>query len=175
MKFISKYNILILIIVFLLVTNVTTVVTFIMKENNLKLKENGTMVEIPDKGLGRFFRDELGLNQEQHIAFREQRRKFRDDGRKITQNLQTKRRAFLDEMSKTKPDTAKLEKLSDEIGDLHKQLKQRTYTYFFKLKSHCNVEQQEKLFNIFRAMNNPEIDIRCRMRKGRMHRPERRN
>ena len=158
---ISRFNTktLVTIIVFLVVLNLSTIGT-IVYHIYFSGEENGSevvveQVDVPDRGLGRFFRQQLDLTPQQHVQFRNFRREFHAKANKVTNELQEKRNEFMTELGKEHSDTKKLHKLSEEIGELHAELKHLTFEYYLQMKSVCDREQQEKLYIIFRSMMNP--------------------
>ncbi len=56
------------------------------------------------------------------------------------------------ELNSVKPDRKKLNKLSDQLGEKHKELKGYTFDYYFRLQSVLNEDQQKKMVKIFQAM-----------------------
>ena len=166
----KSYNkdILIWLIVILAVTNLSTVGTIIYRayfQQNAIQYNSSEQTEIPDNHLGRFFRNELNLSFEQHQQFRDFRQKFHTKANIITNEMQVKRNEMMYELEKEKPDTVYLNAFAKEIGNLHEDLKQLTFEYYFNMKSICNDEQKEKLFLIFNAMTNEKAEIKMPNKK----------
>lgn len=165
----SKTKILWLVILFLLTTNVVTIISgfkYASKEEE-PAEEN---VVIPLGQRVNFFKDMLDLSQEQRSLFMEAARSFNQDAVRITDNIKTARYEMFDEMAKSKPDSEKLDELAAGIGDLHRQLKKSTIVYYMDLKNSCNEAQQERLYSIFRIMANPEGDVNMFVRGKGLHR-----
>ncbi len=145
-------------IVFLSLFSLSTIGTIVY---HIYFTEEGTsevvaeQIDVPDKGLGRFFRQQLNLTHKQHIQFRKFRQQFHKKANVVTDELQLKRNEFMDELGKDSSDTDKLHQLSLEIGALHAELKHLTFEYYLQMKNICNKEQQEKLHTIFQSMMNP--------------------
>lgn len=156
-------NILIWIIIILAATNISTIGTIIyhayFQENTIQ-NNNSEQIEIPDSHLGRFFRDELNLNYEQHQQFRNFRQKFHKQANIVTVKMQVKRNKLMVELGKENSDTIYLHKLAEEIGNLHEELKHLTFDYYLEMKNICSEEQEEKLFQIFNAMTNQGSEIK---------------
>ena len=55
-------------------------------------------------------------------------------------------------MSANNSDTAKLNLLSDSIGDMHASLKKLSYEYYLDIKNICDEDQKEKLEIVFSEM-----------------------
>ena len=146
------------IIVFLVVLNLSTIGTIIYHIYSSKEEEGNEVVveqvDVPDRGLGRFFRQQLNLTSEQHVRFRNFRREFHAKANKVTNELQEKRDEFMNELGKEQSDIERLHELSKEIGELHAELKHLTFEYYLQMKNICDKEQQQKLYIIFRSMMN---------------------
>jgi len=101
---------------------------------------------------GRYFRERLGLSQEQMKQFAEFNPEFRQQVQKIHAELSALRIQMLEEMSAVTVDTSRLNQLSDSIGSQHALLKKVTFEYFLDLRKVCEPDQQEKLEALFREM-----------------------
>jgi hypothetical protein len=154
----SKYKILVWTVVLLAVFNVTTLITIFynrhlsmqsqpMPSSGPVLSEGASM-----KFSGRYFRDHLGLNTEQMRRFGQFNPTFRRQVQKINFDLADKRFHMLIEMSSPKYDTVRLNQLSDSMGYLHARLKRLTYGYYLNFKEICDMQQQEKLKQLFSEM-----------------------
>lgn len=144
-------------IAFLVLLNLSTIATIVYHINIPEEEQNEVTIEqidIPDKGLGRFFRQQLSLTPKQHIEFRNFRKSFHTKANEVTNSLQLKRNDFMVELGKENSDTVRLHQLSNEIGELHAELKHLTFEYYLQMKSICNKEQQNKLYTIFWSMMN---------------------
>lgn len=145
-------------IVFLAVMNVSTLVTIAYNQKQPEKQVEGvtvgqTQLEADaEKFSGRYFRDKLQLDSEQMNRFRTFNPIFRSQARAITVELGRLRREMLTEMSATKSDTLRLAKLSDSIGNLHRDLKVLTYRYYLDIKTMCNASQQNQLQILFSTM-----------------------
>ena len=163
MDYFKKNKILIWVIIILLATNIATIATVIYHvyiiENNIRKPER---IVIPDYGLGRFFREELNLTREQQQQFRSFRQNYRLQASKIIKQMQEKRLEMLDELSVENSDTVRLHQIADEIGAFHRELKHLTFEYYLNLKDICNDQQRDKLFRMFKAMQNSEWELKCR-------------
>ncbi len=162
---IKIYNksLLIWIIVILAATNISTVGTIVyhvyFQENTVQ-KNSSVQINIPDNHLGRFLRDELNLNSEQHQQFRNFRQNFHEQANLLTRKMQVKRNEMMAELEKVNSDTIHLGKLAKEIGNMHTELKHLTFEYYLEMKNICSDEQKEKLYQIFKAMVNQDAEIK---------------
>jgi len=148
-------NILIWIIVILAVTNISTVGTIfyhIHKQEIVLQKPDIRQAQAPDRRFGKLLREELKLTREQQAQFMKYRQQFHSRANVITDKMQVNRDEFMAELGKKNTDTAYLNELSIEIGQLHTDLKHLTYGYYLNMKNICNDDQQEKLFIVFNKM-----------------------
>ncbi len=173
MKIFTKKYLIIGLIVLLVAMNISTIVTlWLQKKSQLlppPVEDSG--IEIPDQHLGRFFREQLNLSPEQFEKFRNFRQAYHANARKHIQIMGDLRVKMLQEMAKEKPDTSNLHQVALEIGQQHTALKKLTFDYYLNLKSVCNQEQEQRLFQIFNAMQQSEVHIRGRMRNRHMRPP----
>ncbi|MCX6236859.1 MAG: periplasmic heavy metal sensor [Bacteroidia bacterium] len=158
MKTENKYTLMVWAIVILTVMNISTVATIVYhkyqseKAETIAVSDQKQLETDSEKFSGRYFRDQLNLSREQMDKFKEINPVFRPKARDITIELAQKRKQMLIEMAAAKSDTARLNALSDSIGQLHSNLKKITYRYYLEIKSICDPEQQRKLEQIFGEM-----------------------
>ena len=163
MNYFKQNKILTWIIIILLATNVSTIATILINKNlNKQASQNTEEIVVPDNGLGRFFRDELGLTRDQHQQFRSLRIDYHINARKIAVQLKAERSEMLNELSAENSDTNNLHQIAAEIGELHRELKHLTFEYYLDLKEICTENQREKLFSIFNSMQNSEWELKFR-------------
>lgn len=150
----DKYRNLIWIVIFLAVLNVSTLVTIGFhvkqsKNNNAVVTENvkGNNQQNPNYN-GKFFRDNLNLDDSQMNEFRRINSTFRQTARNINFELNSLRGKMLEEMRQSKPDTILLNQYSDSVGFLHAQLKKETFTFYLNFKSICKSDEQTKNLDI---------------------------
>lgn len=145
-------------IVILAVMNISTLVTIMYhkyqsdKTETISASDPKQLETDSEKFSGRYFRDQLNLSREQMDKFKEMNPIFRPKARDITIELAEKRKQMLIEMAAAKSDTARLNDISDSIGQLHSNLKKITYKYYLEIKGICDPEQQQKLEQIFGEM-----------------------
>ncbi len=145
-------------IVFLAVMNITTFLTIIYERNKVDNEEvvsEPNQVQSENSSLaysGRYFRDQLSLSRDQMNRFIEFNPYFRQQVRSINLNMDRQRHQMLIELAKQNCDTSKLNVLSDSIGALHANLKKVTCKFYLDIKNICNLQQQEKLEQIFDEM-----------------------
>lgn len=149
-------------IVALVVLNITTITTIFYSRHklmqNLPMASAGRGISERSsmKFSGRYFRDNLGLNEQQMRKFSQFNPKFRHQVQNISFELAEKRHHMLLEMTSPACDTIRLNELSDSIGFLHARLKKLTYGYYLNFKEICNSQQQQKLEQLFSEMFTSE-------------------
>ena len=158
MKKENKYSLMIWAIVILAVINISTLMTILYHKyqsdtsETISASDPKQLEADSEKFSGRYFRDQLNLSIEQMDKFKQINPVFRPKARYITIELAEKRKQMLIEMSAAESDTARLNAISDSIGQLHSSLKKITYRYYLEIKNICNPEQQRKLEQIFGEM-----------------------
>ena len=168
----NKYKILIWIVAILLATNLSVGISYLFhKQQEKKIVEQveEDAIEIPSQQRTRFFREQLNLQPQQVEIFRELNRNFNRTAWQINHRLENLRIAMVNEMGETKPDSQKLENISEEIGMLHTRLKNETISYYLSMKEVCTEEQKEKLNEIFISVLKQNEDVRLPQR-GRRNR-----
>jgi len=158
MKTENTYKWMVWIIVILALMNIATIVTVIYNRNKansevtVESARQSQSPVLPMKYSGRYFRDQLGFNNDQMSRFVEFNPAFRENVKNINIELDLLRDQMLSEMAAEKCDSIKLGLLSDSIGYLHANLKKVTYEYYLDIKNICDKQQQEKLKELFSGM-----------------------
>ena len=162
---ISARAILLLLVLFLLATNITVVIIY---RNHLNSEEQPLQqqIEVPDSQLGRFFDAQLNLNSDQHKKFRSFRQQYNRSANKLLQDMQIIRNGMVGELNQVKPNRDRLDAMANELGEKHKQLKKVTFDYYFNLQSVLDSVQQQKMSVIFQSMLTEEDYVKTRKGKG---------
>lgn len=150
--------ILTILVIFLLGTNIAVIYFY---QSNLKQNQsiNKKKSEIPENQYGKFFFNELNLDNTQQYKFKEFRRDYNKMANQTLREMQYIRTQMSHQLNMVNPDREQLDKLSDELGEKHKILKGLTFDYYFSMQSILNKEQQEKLVVIFQSMLNQDGDM----------------
>jgi len=159
----NKTRLLVLGIVLLFVTNVATIVGIMLHLQGHEYSQPNCEMEqddVNDMPRGQFFKIKLGLDQEQTHIFRDLYHQYKSDAGQISQQMEILRKELVDELVIEKPDSASLENIATNIGNLHKQLKELTVAYFLEMKKNCSPEQADKLHEIFHSLLNEQGDVR---------------
>jgi Spy/CpxP family protein refolding chaperone len=149
------YRTLIWVIVVLLATNLSMGISFLYhKQQDKKFMEKleNTSMKVPSERRARFFREQLNLDEEQLGEFRELNRNYNRAAWEITHRLEELRIDMVKELGKKNSDKKALKVISEQIGELHKNLKNKTIGYYLGMENVCNNKQREKLNDIFISM-----------------------
>lgn len=157
----NTYRILIWLIVILVATNLSMGISFwYHKQQDKKAAaKQEQKVEMPSEQRTRFFREQLNLGQDQIDIFRELNRNYNRNARQFSYQLADLRIQMIEEMGVKNPNNKKLDSISENIGELHTQLKKVTIEYYLEMKEVCNEEQQKKLNEIFMSMSKSKEDV----------------
>jgi len=142
-------------VIFLLVTNVATIVTVrrIAKNN---AEDSLPVVDLPRDARMGYFRGSLGLNEDQMIILNRYNADYNKRAADINRRLMSLRKRMIIEISGDKPDSSVIDSVLEEFGACHIELKRATIYYYNELQSICNDEQQHNLELFFRNMLDPQ-------------------
>ncbi len=161
-------SILIVLVIFLLGTNIAIVISYQLHYSRDKVKTSSS-IEFQNNQIGQIFNNKLNLDSKQQDMFREFRRKYNRSANQTISEMNSIRNNMASELNSIKPDRKKLDKLSDKLGDKHKDLKRLTFDYYFNLLSVLDKDQQKKMVGIFQTMLTDSGDaIRPRLGRGGM-------
>jgi len=164
------YRTLIWIIVVLLATNLSMGLSFLYhKQQDKKFMEQmeETAIKVPSERRTRFFREQLNLDAEQLNSFRELNRNYNKTAWQITHQLEMLRRNLVQELGKENSNKKALQSISNQIGELHTELKNKTIDYYLGMKEVCNKDQQKILNEIFISMLKKNEDVSLPKHGGR--------
>lgn len=159
----SKYRLLVWAVIILLASNISMGLSFLFHEYQDKKTVAETeeeKVEVPAQQRTKYFREQLNLDSGQVDKFREWNREFNRTGWEITLQLENLRIEMVEELGKEEPDSLKLAFVAEGIGKLHTELKNKTISYYMKMKAECNEEQQARLNEIFMDMLKQNEDVK---------------
>jgi Spy/CpxP family protein refolding chaperone len=109
----------------------------------------------------RFLERELGLTEQQSQQFQTLREQFFRQSNAIMQAIHQLRKAMMDELFSSSPDTQKAHKLAEEIGAKYVEQERLLFNHFLELKAVCQPAQQEKFQALMRdlleMMTPPEL------------------
>ena len=96
--------------------------------------------------------EEIDMTDNQIDQLKNIRHAFNTKSEKVVKDLQQKRMSIIAELSKEEPDTAELNKLAEEMGELHAALKKETIAHLLKLKQTLSSEQHKKFIGMYHTM-----------------------
>lgn len=138
------------IVILLVILNITTISTIIVHNYNEKQADESIIIEPDSKPInGKYFRHELGFDNDQMEVFRQSNRTFRQQANRTVSEINLQKELMFTELQATDPDTVKLYEISKEIGRLHTELKEVTVQFYLSLNKVCTSEQKEKMKEIF--------------------------
>jgi len=160
----DKQKILIGLILFLVITNIATVLTVVLRDKpsdspGTKATFSEIQEGIPDTQQTMFFARELKLDSDQQNQFREIHWNYMRKAKLISYDMSLLRDSLLDSMDESRPDSIRLNELAEQIGINHTELKKLTVQYYISLKSICNPEQQTRLYELIKGILKPDGDV----------------
>jgi len=96
-----------------------------------------------------FICKELSFDEQQRQKYHDLKWSYNSKSQAILDSMHTKRLQMLEQLTVIQPDSTTLYKLSDEIGQLHTQLKKLTIAHFLEVKTLCDSTQCQKLTGIY--------------------------
>ncbi len=146
-------------VVLLVLTNVVTVGTILYHNYKEKAKINNIAINT-EAGVnmlnGRFFRQTLGFTELQMDSFRDINQAFRPYAMDLTYGIDSLKTEMYNELQKALPDTARLNNLSEIIGDMHGKLKYETFHFYLNIKKICSPAQSIELEKAFQPLYKTE-------------------
>ena len=122
-------------------------------------KAESCQIEVPTHRQGRFFKEQLGLNDKQHVQLRDFRQAYHAQRDEVTKEVQAVQTEMFKQLDKTKPNRSKLNELADKEGELHSKLKQLSFDHYEKMRSVLKKDQQKKLAAIYKVMLRNEVSV----------------
>ncbi len=163
--------------IILFVTNLSMAVSFLTRTratNELPEKESAKTTELPDQLRARTFGEKLDLSTDQLDQFRNYTQNYNRSANQITRTLENLRIEMVEELGKENPDSLHLNMLTQNMGMLHTELKNKTITYYKELNRICNPDQRIKLNEIFMSMVSKGENTNQQQQGGWRHRYGRR-
>ena len=160
MDLFQKNRILIIVIVILIVLNLGTLGTlwfgkFLKPVENMP-KPPGFM---QDKKLIEPLDRELGFDDEQTKKLEEIRKQHFDKMKVLNDEIHSKKKLVIQELTKENPDQSNAQKIIEEIGLIQNRIETEMFNHFLSIKMLCRDEQKEKfnkLMNDIMQRKKPE-------------------
>jgi Spy/CpxP family protein refolding chaperone len=162
MNFFSKTRFVFWLLIFLVVINLSVLVTFLV----LFSQTSGTTKQQSQGKAGMAFRKELSLSPSQSEKVDCILGDYRNSTDPVATNIRNNRASLLEELAKDKPDTNILNKYADEICLSQKQIQMASVRQYMALKEICNPLQCQRLSSLYYELYG--CDAQCkRMGQGK--------
>ena len=145
MNFFNKNRLIFWLLLFLVVINISALVTFFLFYSGQKIQS----AENAGENSFRVFQKELSLTPIQSKKVCSINARHRVMAQPVSSALKEKRSELLEELSSVNPDTLLLRKYAEEIGDLQKVLQMASIRQYLDLKGVCDSCQCQKLSSFY--------------------------
>jgi Spy/CpxP family protein refolding chaperone len=154
MNYFERTRLYLFIIIILVIFNISAIVAIIYHIHREHRQMRPDREEGRDKG--RHLADKIGFDKAQTVQFDTLRADFGRKAKTIMSTIQEKKLEMLNEFTTENPDTARLYKITHEIGNLHADMRRLSIDHFMSVKKICTPEQKVKLLDLFRNMMKME-------------------
>jgi uncharacterized membrane protein len=145
MNFFSKNKVVFWLLIFLVIINLSALITFLVYFS----KNTTESAQQPQEKPGIAMRKELSLSTTQSEKVEVILADYRNTTEPITTNIRNYRSQLLEELAKEKPDTTVLNKCGEEICLFQKQMQKASVKQYMALKEICNTEQCQRLSSLY--------------------------
>ncbi|MDD5570888.1 MAG: hypothetical protein PHD97_06990 [Bacteroidales bacterium] len=152
MKFFTKQRVLILVIIFLLITNLATL--FTIGYHRWMYRHNYD--NNPRARITKFIQEELNFSQKQMNEYQLSKKEFRNNEKKLYGDVCVTRLKIYKELSQQNPDTIKLDSLSKQFGSVFTEINKSNVKSYLKTIAICDEQQKVKLKGIFKEVYTNE-------------------
>ena len=164
-----KLNWVSILIIFLLVTNIGMVSTFLVKQKQMKETYENKAPEIHPKharkqAFDKFLNEDLGLSEQQLKEFKEAQGEYFGHNNRLRQEIKMLEEQLMFEMAQENADTNKLNQITNRIGKLTEERKHIFYRHYHEVKSICDPQQMSKLDSLMHTLSGND-------REGNRQRP----
>lgn len=152
----NKITVLRWIIALLIVLNASTIATIIYHNAHEKAILEDVPLDIDGQSMlnGRFMRQNVGFDDQQMNQFRRDKQQFQPEANEIIFSIERLKSELFVELNKPKPDPNKINEFSDQIGNLHADLKKKTSFFYLQLRQICHKEQDSLIVKTFQPLFN---------------------
>ncbi|MDR1950606.1 MAG: hypothetical protein LBP96_00070 [Bacteroidales bacterium] len=150
----DRTKILLWIIGLLVMLNASTIATILYRNSQTQIHERTVVIETGTISLSeQYLCEMLGLCANQKCEFCPKHKVFKKEAGKIVADIDKRKAAMFEQMQQAKPNVEELNKLSEEIGELHAELKKNTAKFYLKIvEICCTPTQKEKVNEIFEPL-----------------------
>lgn len=145
MNFTDKNRLAFWILIFLVLVNVTAMVTFFVTNSG---KNTSSSIAVEAKP-GETLRSELSLSPEQNIKVNEINSAHKASSEPIILSIKEKKAELIEELSRENSDTLRINAILSELDKRQNILQQANIKQFMELKKVCTAEQTKKLSQIY--------------------------
>lgn len=159
-----KNRLLFWLLIFLVIVNLSALVTYFFIPGRQARQMCGEDRGSPECIL----HTHLNLTEEQNKAVDAINEKYLNISRPISTQIKDLRAEILDKLEKTDPDTILIRQITEEVSLFQLQLHRENITHYLELKEVCDPDQALRLSNLYREVYG------CPMHQdGRKHQPQR--
>ncbi len=174
MNYFTKYRVLVGAVILLAALNITILITLGVKKNQSQ-KDAAQWGPPRNEMQGEWqkpnrLEHELNLSPQQQEQFHELKREYFRDTKEHKASLQVLYRALMEELNSEQPDTNLLNRLAEQIGQLHTEQQKATFNHFLSLQKVCSHEQYQILQQNFMRHMGPQNGQRRGMNHNNQHR-----
>lgn len=145
----NKNRLIFFILIFLVLVNLSALVTFFAYRNH---SNDVVVCDAMQAQCGNAFKSELGLSEDQTRKVEAINADYQASSSPIVEKIRDIRSGILDELSADVPDTAYIRQKSNELCDFQLQLQQANFTQFLELKKVCDPQQAQRLSALYREL-----------------------
>jgi hypothetical protein len=145
MNFFSKNRYVFWLLIFLVVINLSALVTFLIFFSQNPYRSVQHQPENP----GLAFRNELSLTPSQSEKVTIILTEYRNSAEPLKANIKNYRAQLLDELAKSEPDTTLLNRYVEEICFIQKLMQKTSVHQYMSLKKICNPDQCRRLSGLY--------------------------
>jgi hypothetical protein len=145
----NKNRLIFFILLFLVMVNLSALVTFFTYRNH---QNEAVVCDATQAECGNVFKSELGLTEEQTRKVDLINSEYQEASGPFVAQIRNIRSEILDELSAEIPDTLFLKLKSGELCDLQLQLQKANFKQYLELKKVCDPEQAQRLSALYREM-----------------------
>ncbi len=168
MKFIYNNRLMFWVLLFLVVINISALVSKFFFSAPLETADCCP----PEKQQCSAFREELNLSAEQAVLVTGINKKYTDSAAPVATAIREARVSILNELDSEKPDTMLLNNLAGKVASLQLRIQKENIAQYTALKRVCTPQQAQKLSALYRdlygcPMQNPQMQHRHRNGQGK--------
>ena len=158
MNFFHKNRLVFWVLIVLVVINLSALISFFF----FTRAETPVQCCSPEEQQCTAFRDELNLTAEQTRQVGVINKKYQESAAPIALNIKEIRASILTELEKERPDTAQLDKFTNQLAELQLKIQKENIKQYTELKRVCTQEQAHWLSALYRDLYG------CPMQDGQM-------